>query len=334
MEGKIALEEHFALEDTLQDKLYSVWFPAWQDMRRRLLDLHDLRLEEMDKFGIEYAILSLQNPGVQGVPQADRAIDLARKANDTLADAIAREPNRLGGFAALPMQDPEAAIVELTRCVKELGFKGANVNGFSEVGEPGAVVYLDEDRYMPFWAAVQDLDVPLYLHPRDPVSREAIYDGHPWFRGSAWAFGAETSLHALRLMASGLFDHYPKVNVILGHLGEGLPYMIWRVDHRIARTPRGIPAKRKMADYLRDNFYHTTSGNFRTQSLIDAMLEVGSDRILFSVDYPFEDPSEASPWFDEASISETDRLKIGRTNAAQLFKLFSHDERPLAAQAK
>ena len=321
MEGKIALEEHFALEETLKDELYKVWFAAWDDMRRRLLELGDLRLVEMDKHGIELSIISLHNPAVQGVPEADKAIALAQKANDVLAEAIAKRSGRFKGFAALPMQDPDAAIVELNRCVKDLGFMGANVNGFSEVGEAGAVVYLDDKRYEPFWAEVEKLDVPFYLHPRDPVSREAIYDGHPWFRGSAWAFGAETSLHALRLMASGLFDRYPKVNVILGHLGEGLPYMIWRVDHRISRTPRGIPAKKKMADYLRENFYHTTSGNFRTQSMVDAMLEVGSDRILFSVDYPFEDAIEASEWFDDAPISETDRLKIGRTNAQKLFKL-------------
>ena len=321
MEGKIALEEHFALEETLRDQLYKVWFAAWDDMRRRLLDLGDLRLVEMDKHGIELAIISLHNPAVQGVPEADKAIALAQKANDVLAEAIAKRSDRFRGFAALPMQDPDAAIVELNRCVKDLGFMGANVNGFSEIGEAGAIVYLDDKRYEAFWAEVEKLDVPFYLHPRDPVSHEAIYEGHPWFRGSAWAFGAETSLHALRLMASGLFDRYPKVNVILGHLGEGLPYMIWRVDHRIARTPRGIPAKKKMADYLRENFYHTTSGNFRTQSMVDAMLEVGSDRILFSVDYPFEDMIEGSNWFDVAPISETDRLKIGRTNAQELFKL-------------
>ena len=321
MEGKIALEEHFALEETLKDELYKVWFAAWDDMRRRLLELGDLRLVEMDKHGIELSIISLHNPAVQGVPEADKAIALAQKANDVLAEAIAKRSDRFKGFAALPMQDPDAAIVELNRCVKDLGFMGANVNGFSEIGEAGAVVYLDDKRYEPFWAEVEKLDVPFYLHPRDPVSQEAIYEGHPWFRGSAWAFGAETSLHALRLMASGLFDRYPKVNVILGHLGEGLPYMIWRVDHRISRTPRGIPAKKKMADYLRENFYHTTSGNFRTQSMVDAMLEVGSDRILFSVDYPFEDAIEASEWFDDAPISETDRLKIGRTNAQGLFKL-------------
>jgi gamma-resorcylate decarboxylase len=322
MNGKIALEEHFALEETLQDSLYSGWFPAWPEMRKNLLDLTDHRLSEMDKYGVELAILSLHNPAVQGEHDLKKAIALARKANDTLAAAVAKRPGRLLGFAALPMQDPDAAIVELNRCVKELGFKGANVNGFSQVGTPENVVYLDDPRYLPFWAALEQLDLPLYLHPRDPLmSREPIYEGHPWLRGSAWAFTVETATHALRIMCSGVFDKHPRLNIILGHLGEGLPFSVWRIDHRIARTPRGIPAKRKCADYLRDNFYLTTSGNFRTQSLVDCILEVGSDRLLFSADYPFEDNGEAAEWFDSVNIAETDRTKIGRTNALNLFKL-------------
>jgi len=325
MQGKIALEEHFAIADTINpahDARYAGWFPAWPDIKRRLLDLSELRLPEMDKHGIELVILSLHNPAVQGIPEANRAAEVARKANDILAEFIAKHPDRFAGFAALPMQDPDAAITELTRCVKELGFKGTMVNGFSQVGDANTVVYLDDPRYLPFWAKLEQLDLPLYLHPRDPLpSREPILEGHPWFMGSAWAFGVETATHALRLMASGLFDRYPRLNVILGHLGEGLPFMIWRVDHRISQTPRGIPAKRKLAEYLEDNFYLTISGNFRTPSFIDAMLEVGSDRILFSVDYPFEKTIEAVTWFDDLHISERDRLKIGRTNAASLFKL-------------
>jgi predicted TIM-barrel fold metal-dependent hydrolase len=248
MNGKIALEEHFALEDTLEDAIYSRNFPAWPDMRRRLIDLHDLRLPEMDKYGIELMIMSLHNPAVQGIPEAPKAVAMAKRVNDTLAAAVAKRPDRFAGFATLPMQDPEAAIVELTRCIKDLGFKGAMVNGFSQVGSPDKVVYLDDLRYRPFWAKVEELNVPLYLHPRDPLpNREPIYEGHFWFMGSAWAFGVETAMHALRLMGSGLFDHYPKLNIILGHLGEGIPYSVWRLDHRISRTPRNIPAKRKMA---------------------------------------------------------------------------------------
>jgi 2,3-dihydroxybenzoate decarboxylase len=325
MEGKIAFEEHFAIPETISsahDARYAGWFPAWPDIKRRLLDLEELRLPEMDKHGIEIVILSLHNPAVQGIPDAKLAAEVARKANDTIAEFVAKRPDRFAAFAALPMQDPDLAIAELTRCVMDLGFKGTMVNGFSQVGDPNTVVYLDDPRYLPFWEKLEQLDFPLYLHPRDPlVNREPVYDGHPWFLGSAWAFGVETAIHALRLMASGLFDRCPRLNVILGHLGEGLPYMIWRIDHRISQTPRGIPARRKMADYLGDNFYLTVSGNFRTPTLVDAIMEVGSDRIMFSVDYPFEKTVEAVKWFDELHISERDRRKIGRTNALNLFKL-------------
>jgi len=322
MNGKIALEEHFALEDTLEDAIYQKNFPAWPDMRRRLLDLHDLRLPEMDKYGVEMMIMSLHNPAVQGVPDPKKAAAMARRVNDILADAVAKRPDRFAGFATLPMQDPDAAIIELTRCIKELGFKGAMVNGFSQIGDPNTVVYLDDLRYRPFWGHVEQLNVPLYLHPRDPLpNREPIYEGHFWFMGSAWAFGVETAMHALRLMGSGLFDQYPKLNIILGHLGEGIPYSVWRLDHRISRTPRNIPAKRRMAEYLEDNFYLTVSGDFRTPTLVDAMMEVGSDRILFSVDYPFETVEEACTWFDALHISDRDKRKIGRTNSAALFNL-------------
>jgi len=325
MEGKIALEEHFAIPETINpahDARYASWFPAWPDIKRRLLDLEQLRLPEMDKHGIELVILGMHNPAVQGIPDAKQAADVARKANDTVAEFVAKHPKRFAGFASLPMQDPDAAIVELTRCIKDLGFKGTMVNGFSQIGDANNVVYLDDPRYESFWAKLEELDYPLYLHPRDPLlSREPILEGHPWLWGSAWAFGVETATHALRLMASGLFDRHPKLNVILGHLGEGLPFMIWRVDHRIKETPRSIPAKRRMTEYLGDNFYLTVSGNFRTPSFIDAMMEVGSDRMMFSVDYPFEKTVEACTWFDELHISDRDKRKIGRTNALSLFKL-------------
>jgi 2,3-dihydroxybenzoate decarboxylase len=226
------------------------------------------------------------------------------------------------------MQDPDAAIVELQRCVRELGFKGTMVNGFSQVGEPDTVVSLDEPRYFPFWAALEQLDVPLYLHPREPLpEREPIYDGHPWLSGPVWAFGVETATHALRLMCSGLFDRYPRLTVILGHLGEGLPASIWRVDHRLGKLPKAIPAKRTMSEYLRTNFYLTTSGNFRTPTFIQVMMEVGSDRLLFSVDYPFEETIDAVEWFDRLEISENDRIKIGRSNARALFKLGAESRR-------
>ena len=157
--------------------------------------------------------------------------------------------------------------------------------------------------------------MPFYLHPRNPLPiHSQIYEGHPWLIGPTWAFGQETAVHALRLIGSGLFDEYPQLQIVLGHLGEGLPYSMWRIDHRNAwvKAPHKHKAKKKIVDYFNANFHLTTSGNFRTQTLIDAMLEIGADRILFSTDWPFENIDHAAVWFDAASISEADREKIGR----------------------
>lgn len=320
MNGKIGLEEHFALEETLGDSENFVSAATWPELRRQLLDIQDARLREMDEHGIEIMILSLNSPAVQAVTNPGDAHDVAKRANDALADQIARNPKRFRGLAALPMQDPDMASRELERCVKDFGFVGALVNGFSQLNARENAVYYDIKDYWSFWDAVQRLGVPFYLHPREP-SQLKPYEGHPWLIGPAFGFGAETGLHALRLMGSGLFDRYPSLKIILGHLGEALPFTLYRIDQRIAWSPLGYPAQRKISGYFVDNFYITTAGNFRDQSLISSMLEVGADRILFSTDYPFEAVSEAAVWFDGAPISEQDRRKIGRDNAIQLFGL-------------
>jgi 2,3-dihydroxybenzoate decarboxylase len=322
MIGKIALEEHFALPETLADSTRYAIGQSWPLLEQRLLDLHDHRVSQMDAHGIAYAILSLNSPAIQAMANRSRAIEIARRANDVVADAVARKPNRFGAFAALPLQDPDAAAEELTRAVRELGFKGALANGFSQVGSDEDVVYYDHPAYAAFWQCVEKLDVPFYLHPREPLpSREPIYEGHPWLLGPVWAFAAETAVHALRLMCSGLFDRHPRLTLILGHLGEGLPYNAWRIDHRLRKMPQGLPARRTITDYLRSNVFLTTSGNFRTPTLVDAIAEVGAERVLFSVDYPFEETADAAEWFDNASIPESDRLRIGSENATRLFKL-------------
>lgn len=327
MQGKIALEEHFAIPDTLHDSAGFVPGVYWDELRARLLDIHDRRLRLMDSCGIETTILSLNAPTVQAISDRARAIDIARRANDTLAGHIARRPERFRALAALPMQDPDAAAAELARCVTELGFVGALVNGFSQDEASGGgqdPVYYDLPRYRPFWAEVARLDVPFYLHPRNPLPRDArCYDGHPWLLGPTWAFAQETAVHALRLIGSGLFDDHPSLRVVIGHMGEGIPAMLWRIDNRNAwvTTPPAYPAKRKFADYFAENFYITTSGNFRTQSLINAILELGADRIMFSTDWPFENMDHAADWFDTAAISDADRLTIGRLNALRLFRL-------------
>ena len=321
MQGKIALEEHVASPETVKDS-EALHTYIWDEMQRRLTDIHTL-LGEMDQSGIEISMLSLNSPVIQGIPTKQRAIEAARRGNDFLAEQVAKYPSRLQAFAALPMQDPDAAAQELVRCVKDLGFKGAKVNGFSEIDQEDGALYYDLPQYWPFWATVESLEVPFYLHPRDPLpARQQIYAGHRWLLGSVWSFAVETATHVLRLMGSGLFDKYPNLTLVLGHLGEALPNQIWRVDHRIGCTQQRLPAKKKLAEYLRNNFYFTTSGNFSTHTLIDTILEVGADRILFSVDYPYENMTEAADWFDNLdAIGEADRLKIARNNAEKLFKL-------------
>jgi gamma-resorcylate decarboxylase len=293
-------------------------------LKSRLLDIQDRRLREMDAHGIEMMLLSLNAPAVQAIAKPEKADEMARRSNDFMAEQIVRQPKRFAGLAALPMQTPDLATHELTRCVRELGFCGALVNGFSQVSGSESGIYYDVKAYWPFWAEVERLDVPFYLHPRNPLPKDAaIYEGHRWLLGPSWAFGQETAVHALRLMGSGLFDAHPRLNIVIGHMGEGLPYSMWRIDNhnKWMRVQNNYPAKRKIGDYFRENFYITTSGNFRTQTLIDAMLEIGSDRILFSTDWPFENIDHASDWFDAAPIAEIDRQKIGRDNARTLFKL-------------
>ena len=316
---KIALEEHFSIPETV-DTSYAAHRGA--DVLRLIAEIGPDRIAEMDRGGVEMSIISLVAPGIQGIANALQAVTVARRANDFLAENIAKYPKRLKAFAALPLQDPQAASQELTRCVKELGFCGALVNGFSQIGEADTAVYYDLPQYRPFWATVEELQVPLYLHPREPLpTRRQAYEGHPWLVSSAWGLGAETSIHALRLMGSGLFDEYPKLRVILGHLGECVPFGIWRVDHRIVKTGVRPQAKLPISRYLRENFYITTSGNFRTQALTDVITEVGADRVLYSVDYPFEDMGDAAEWFDHAPIAESDRVKIAFGNARQVFRL-------------
>jgi gamma-resorcylate decarboxylase len=324
MQGKIGLEEHFAIQDTLQDSEPFCPPHLWEELRGRLLDIQDRRLREMDAHGMEMMLLSLNAPTVQAIHDPKQANDISIRANDFLAAEVAKRPDRFQGLSALPLQDPDMAIRELHRSIRELGFKGVLVNGFSQVGTPENCVYLDAPQYRPFWAEVEKLDVPFYLHPRNPIASWAqIYDGHKWLLGPTWGFGQETAVHALRLMGSGLFDEHPKLKIVLGHMGEGLPYSMWRIDYRNEwmNQPHRCPAKRMMKEYFQQNFWLTTSGNFRTQTLIDAILEIGADRIMFSTDWPFENVDHAANWFDSASISEADRIKIGRTNAQKLFKL-------------
>ena len=324
MDNKIGLEEHFALDDTLGDSQPFVPPDCWPELRARLLDFQERRIAEMDRHGIEMMLLSLNSPAVQAIPERTEAIAMAHRANDLMAEEIAKQPDRFQGLTALPLQDPDAACRELERGAKELGFRGALANGFSQIDDAENCVYLDDPRYWDFWALSEHLDQPFYLHPRNPIGAWAqIYQGAEWLLGPTWAFGQETAVHALRLMGSGLFDAHPNLKIILGHMGEGIPYSLWRIDNRNAwvKAKPKYAAQHTIRHYFQNNFWLTVSGNFHTPTLVDAIMEIGSDRIMFSTDWPFENVDHASIWFDATPISEDDKQKIGRTNAVKLFKL-------------
>ncbi len=322
MKGKIGLEEHFAVLGTVVDSEKYFAKEIWPEFKYRLMDIHERRLNEMDENDIEFNVLSLNSPAIQAVYDPKKAIEMAKWANDFLAEQIAKNPKRFAGLAALPMQDPDAATAELIRTVKDYGFKGALVNGYSQIETEENSIYYDLPQFWPFWAEMEKLDVPFYLHPRSPLpSQQKSLEGHRWLIGAAWGFTVETATHALRLMGSGLFDAYPKLNIILGHLGETLPAHIWRTSNRLRQAPRGVKSKRPFSEYLQKNFYVTTSGNFHLPTMLLALMEMGSDRIMFSTDYPFETMKQASEWFDAVEIGEVEREKIGRKNAKKLFKL-------------
>jgi 2,3-dihydroxybenzoate decarboxylase len=347
-EGKIALEEHFYLpsyeaygaDGSVLDgagKAHN-YDPKYFAFVQKQLGNVNLWLEDMDRGGIERMVLSLTQPGIQGIPDRKIAVDTAKRMNDELAGLLAAHPDRFLGFAAVPLQDVRAAGDELERAVSQLGFKGALINGYTNIGNLETAQYLDEAPVWDFWSRVEALDVPVYLHPRSPLpNQRRVYEGYPVLADSPWGFGAETAIHVLRLILSGLFDRFPGLRIILGHMGEGLPFLLPRVEHRLRHMSPAVRGKqlKPVTFYLRENFYVTTAGAFRTQALIDTLLEIGADRLLFSVDYPYETVQEQSDWFDGLPIGEDDRRKISRTNALDLLRLGSQKahEQPVHAHA-
>lgn len=324
MQGKIAFEEHMAIPETVAEtRSFAGDSGRWDDFTLQLMDTGARRLANMDDAGIEFALLSLNAPGIQRILDTDEAIEVARKGNDAIAEAMARHPDRYGGMAALPMQDPDAASAELTRCINELGFKGAIVNGFTQKDVPDSAIYYDIPEYRPFWATVSELDVPFYLHPRMQIpSRAQSYEGHPWLMSAPWGFAVETSIHSLRLCGSGLFDDYPNLKIVIGHLGEFIPHGLWRIDARMRFSRRDYRGNRPLGEYFLDHFVVTTSGFFNDPAFRNTLDVMGTDKVLFCADYPFESMQDAASWYDATQeISDEERVKIGRTNAIELFGL-------------
>jgi gamma-resorcylate decarboxylase len=321
VQGKIAIEEHFlpsGRPDLLSNPGWSA--EAWKQITDALMDT-EARLALMDRGGVELAVLSLASDGIQNILDPQIAIATAHEANDALAAVVADHPDRYAGFAALPMQDVAAAGSELDRAVTELGFRGALVNGYSNLGDLDTALYYDDPVYDPLWERFVALDVPLYLHPRNPLpDQRRIYQGRPELLGPTWAFGAETAVHALRMIVGGVFDRFPQLTVVLGHLGELLPFAIRRLEQRMSRLP-DVMLERSPSSYLQENFWITTSGNYHTASLVGILLELGSERVVFAADYPFEYLHEGTDWMDAVPISDRDRELIGRENVKRLLKL-------------
>ncbi|HEY9463369.1 MAG TPA: amidohydrolase family protein [Vicinamibacterales bacterium] len=330
---KIVVEEHFdalgtgaqrvdAASADLQSLVKTMDYNAgWMtSVNQRLRDFGNHRLTGMDASGISVSILSHTVPGVQGIADPNAATTAAREINDRLALEISRQPTRYAGFASIALQDPASAPLELERAVTRLGLKGAMINGYTNTRDPQRVEYLDDPKFLPFWEAAAALGVPIYLHPR-PALDQRIYEGHSELIGATWGFAPEAATHALRLIYSGLFDRFPMLTVILGHLGETLPYFSWRIQHCFEYNPSNKRVQRRLQDYLCDNFYVSTSGIFSDQALIGAMLTIGADRILFACDYPYEVMEPAARWIERAAISEGDRRKIAAGNARRLFKI-------------
>jgi predicted TIM-barrel fold metal-dependent hydrolase len=258
---------------------------------------------------------------VEGIPDPAVAVSTARRVNDFLAAEVAGSGGRFAGFATVALQDVGAAVEELTRAVTELGLCAVMVNGYSNLGTDN--LYLDDDRFEPFWAALEELRVPLYPHPRPPsrAVQDAIYRGHPELVGAAWGFAPETATHVLRMVYGGVFDRHPGAKLILGHLGETLPFFAWRIQRAFEYNPYSRRTRNRLQDYLSDNIWVTTSGNFNDQALITTLLAVGADHIMFASDYPYDMATDAARWIETAPISENDRRKICYDNAATLFGL-------------
>lgn len=317
----ITLEEAFSMHNLiLGDKIHSVPdVTVSEDFKQMtgplLFDFKKWRLPDMDEHGIDVQVLSLTAPGIQAAETASIAVADAHTANNFLHDVINDSPTRFQGFAALPMQDPVKAVEELRRCVLELGFCGALVNDHT-CGH-----YLDEPQFDIFWEALEELDVPLYIHPGAPRTDQwHILEGHPSLVGPTWTWGVEAAGHAMRIIYSGVFDRYPGAKLILGHMGEYLPFQLWRLDSRY-KTLTNQDLQHLPSAYFGRNIFITTSGVFSHAALVGAVMAIGEDAVMFSIDYPFESTAEAVEFLHTAPLSAKQKEKLAHLNAERILKI-------------
>ena len=332
----IAVEEHVITDSLIDEtehlevgpgedaeKAFMDGFNANPKSRRRIVDI-DVRLKEMDASGTDVAVLSLNPPGVQFYRDGEKATALAQEANDQLAEIIKGHPTRFGGLAAIAPQQPDQAAQELKRAMGSLGFGGVMINSHT-LGH-----YLDEPQFEPILAAAEEENATVYLHPRVPSPAMLEPYSKYGMLAALWGFQAEAGTHAMRLITSGVFDRHPKLKVVLGHLGEGLPFWLWRLDNIYARTFGWAGDKlgmaklqRKPTEYLHDNFAVTTSGMDDPDALAFCIKRLGADKIMFAVDYPYEDSAPATRFLTEAPLSNEERALISHRNAERLFRVAS-----------
>jgi predicted TIM-barrel fold metal-dependent hydrolase len=317
----ITLEEHFATTAFIEGpgRMHKEQ-PQSDQLIKKLCDLGDRRIADMDATGIDVQVLSLVAPGVDQLEAAE-AIELARNINDILADAVRRHPSRFAGFANLATTAPDTAADELERMVCEHGFKGGLINGHTR-GR-----YMDDEFFWPILDRAEALKVPLYLHPTRPPQPvvDASYTGNfsaeitERLATAGWGWHIETAIHVLRIILSGVLDRYPRLQIIIGHLGEALPFMLPRIDHKLPTEMTKL--HRSIGAYLRENLYYTVSGFNFLPPFLDLLLEVGVERIMFSADYPLGSNSDARTFLDQLPVSPADRERIAYKNAELLLRL-------------
>jgi predicted TIM-barrel fold metal-dependent hydrolase len=313
----IALEEHYADPAVLARANGDTVGRRLPGLISKLTDLGQIRLGEMDAAGIDFQVLSHAPSPVQQV-DAKESRELATGANDRLHDAVDRNPERFAAFAALPTPDPQAAADELERTVTRYGFKGAMIHGRSHEE------FHDLQKYWPIFERAQYLDVPIYIHPGPPhpAVAQAYYadylQDYPGLNSAAWGFTIDTANQVVRMILSGMFEAYPNLKIIIGHMGEGIPFLVDRI-HESLNRPGGKSIAFK--DIFCQHFWITTSGHFSTPALMCALLEMGIDRILFSVDWPYVDNLPGTQWMETLPLSAEDREKMLNGNARRLLKL-------------
>ncbi len=318
MARKIALEEHCltpGLEDYWAPTVADLAAAKREDFYARLTDFGEMRLQAMEQAGVERSVLSIAGPGVQIERDTATAIRKARESNDQLARAIEKQPNRYSGFAHLPMQDAAAAANELERCMRDLKFCGAMIDGHTN-GQ-----YLDHPSIYPFWERAEALGALIYLHPADPVTPAPVLEGHKGLRRATWEWTFETGSHALRIIFGGIFDRFPRAKLALGHLGETLPFLLWRFDSRAGPGFYAVKLAKLPSQYIKDNVVVATSGMCSAEPLNCTISALGHERVMFAADYPFESMAEAGHFIDGAKLDERVREDICRNNAARLLGL-------------